>query len=452
MSGWTLYPPSDGVSRSGIDVWIADARVPAALLDDASPGWPITKDLLVSLDIRIGDGRIAALEAPKERDRPDVLRQRGGIVLPCFVDMHTHIDKGHIWPRTPNPDGTFDGALASVAEDRTALWSAEDLRRRMDFALRCAYAHGTAALRTHLDSSAPQHGISWPVFAEMRAAWSDRIDLQAVSILTIDEFLTPHGPNLAALVAEHGGVLGAVTFMIPELDAALDAVFRLAAEHGLDLDFHSDETADPEAHSLRHVAEAALRNRFPGRVVCGHCCSLANQDADEVDRTLDLVAEAGIAIVSLPLCNLYLQDRLAGRTPRWRGVTLLPEMKARGIPVAVASDNTRDPFCGYGDLDGLEVLREAVRIFQLDCPVGDWAAAITRWPADIIGLDGRGRIAIGSPADLVLFDGRDYSELLSRPESGRTVIRNGTPIDRNLPDYRELDDLMQPDQTEDALR
>ena len=38
----------------------------------------------------------------------------GGLVLPGFVDMHTHLDKGHIWPRRPNPDGSFAGALEAV--------------------------------------------------------------------------------------------------------------------------------------------------------------------------------------------------------------------------------------------------------------------------------------------------------------------------------------------------
>ncbi len=438
-------PPAPGQPHYD---WIASARVPAVLIDGDLPAGP---DGLVSVDLRVEAGRIAAIEATGARRDGAVLEQRDGMVLPCFVDMHTHIDKGHIWRRTPNPDGTFDGALTAASGDREARWSAEDMRRRMDFALRCAYAHGTAALRTHLDSPAPQHKVSWPLFPEMRERWAGRIDLQAVSILSIEDFLTGFGTELAPLIAEHGGVLGAYVFTTPRLDDALDIMFRLAAKHGLDLDFHSDETADPEARTLRHIANAALRHRFPGRVVCGHCCSLANQPEDEADRTLDLVAEAGIAIVSLPMCNLFLQDRQPGRTPRWRGVTLLPEMRARGIPVAVASDNTRDPFYGYGDLDGLEVLREAVRIFQLDCPVGDWAAAITRWPADIIGAEGRGRIAIGAPADLILFDGRDYSELLSRPESNRQVLRNGVPIDRTLPDYRELDDLMQTDRTEEAL-
>ena len=425
---------------AGDAYWIADARIPTVLLD---AGLPAGADGLAAADLKVESGRIAAIEPVSPRTGPGVVDQRGGMALPCFVDMHTHIDKGHIWPRKPNPDGTFDGALVSAGEDRAVNWQAEDVTRRMDFALRCAYAHGTAVLRTHLDSVAPQHRISWPLFAEMRDRWAGRIDLQAVSILSVEDFLTDHGSEVAALIADTGGVLGAFTYMFPELDAALDAMFRLAAEHGLDLDFHGDETADPEARCLRHIAEAALRHRFAGRVVCGHCCSLANQPEDEVDRTFDLVAEAGIAVVSLPMCNLFLQDRQTGRTPRWRGVTLLSEMRARGIPVAIASDNTRDPFYGYGDLDGLEVLREAVRIFQLDCPVGDWAAAITRWPAGIIGAEGRGRLAAGDPADLILFDGRDYSELLSRPESGRRVIRAGKAIDRTLPDYRELDDLMQ---------
>ena len=163
--------------------------------------------------------------------------------------------------------------------------------------------------------------------------------------------------------------MGAATFMLPDLDALLDEVVRAAADRGLDLDFHADETADPEAVALDRIAEAVLRNRFEGRVLVGHCCSLARQVDDVARRTLDKVAKAGISVVSLPMCNLYLQDRRTdGTTPRWRGVTLVHEMKARGIKVAIASDNTRDPFYAYGDLDMLEVLRRGTRILHLDHP------------------------------------------------------------------------------------
>ena len=154
------------------------------------------------------------------------------------------------------------------------------------------------------------------------------------------------------------------------------------------------------------------------------------------------VSEAGISVVSLPMCNAYLQDRRSGRTPRWRGVTLLHEMKARGIPVAVASDNTRDPFYAYGDLDPIEVFREAVRFIHLDHPVADWPAAVSRDAAAILGRPDMGTVAPQGPADLVLFRARTWTELLSRPQSDRTVLRSGKPIARSLPDYRELDDLM----------
>jgi cytosine deaminase len=122
-------------------------------------------------------------------------------------------------------------------------------------------------------------------------------------------------------------------------------------------------------------------------------------------------------------------------------VTLLHELAARRVPVAVASDNTRDAFYGFGDHDMLEVFREAARVCHLDRPYGDWPRAVTTIPADLMGLAG-GRIGPGLPADLVLFEGRTWSELLSRPQANRVVLRSGRAIARRLPDYRELDDLI----------
>ncbi|TJX32209.1 MAG: cytosine deaminase, partial [Mesorhizobium sp.] len=140
---------------------------------------------------------------------------------------------------------------------------------------------------------------------------------------------------------------------------------------------------------------------------------------------------------------LYLQDRRGDNTtPRWRGVTLLHEMRARGIPVAVASDNTRDPFYAYGDLDMLEVYRMATRILHFDHPVADWPQAVSATPAKVMRLDGVGVLAAGGDADFVLFKGRSWTELLSRPESDRIVVRDGRTIERRLPDYAELDELM----------
>jgi cytosine deaminase len=376
-----------------------------------------------------------------------------GIVFPAFVEAHTHLDKGHIWPRRPNPDGTFPGALENVMKDREANWSASDVAARMDFSLRSAEHHGVAAIRTHIDSIKEQIGISWPVFAETRERWRGRIDLQATPLFAIPFVLDPaHMEAVVAAVKAHGsGIIGCVTYMIPELDEALDIMVRTAIEHGFDLDFHVDESSDPAARSLERIAAAAIRHKFQGRILCGHCCSLALQGPEDEARVIALVKEAGVAVVSLPMCNMYLQDRQrkpdrSGRTPRWRGVTSLHELKAAGVPVMVASDNTRDPFYAYGDLDTLEVFREATRIAHFDHPFGDWPMTVAATPAEVMRLPTRGRIGVGLPADLVLFRARNWTELLSRPQADRIVIRHGKRLASALPDYRELDGLagMQP--------
>ncbi|XOC83077.1 cytosine deaminase (plasmid) [Microvirga sp. M2] len=403
----------------------------------------------VLADLTVEAGKIARIAAARPasgrsgQDDAPVVDIGGQVALPLFVDCHTHLDKGHILPRTGDVDGAFATALSAAKADREANWSSDDLLRRMDFSLRCAHHYGTRALRTHLDSQPPQDAVSWPVFRELREQWRGRIDLQGSCLFGIDfardeAFLA----RISQVVAASGGVLGAVAYPVPDLDRLLDRMFAAAGRYGLDLDFHADETADPSSDCLRRIALAALRAKPRGNVLVGHCCSLAGQPASAVDDTLGLVAESGIAVVSLPTCNLYLQDRRHdGTTPRWRGVTLLHEMRRRGIPVVLGSDNTRDPFHAYGDLDMLETYRLGTRVLHLDNPTGTWPTTVSTIPAAIMGLDRTGAIREGQRADFILFEGRSWSEILSRPESNRVVIRDGCPQPSSLPSYAELDGL-----------
>ena len=406
---------------------------------------------LPKVDITLSGGKIAAIApAGATAITGETYDLDSGLVLPCFVDLHTHLDKGHIWPRKPNPDGTWLGALNAVLDDRAANWAAADVERRMDFALRCAYAHGTAAIRTHLDSAPPRHGITWALFEQMRERWAGRIDLQAVSLLGPEDMLD--GAALDAVGAQtkrSGGILGGSVAADSAARQALLRVVEKAGDLGLDLDLHIDETGDPQSSALRHLADVVIETGYDRRVLAGHCCVVAVQDENIARATIDRVAEAGIAVVSLPICNMYLQDRHNGngtlRTPRWRGVTLLNEFKAAGVPVAIASDNTRDPFYAYGDLDLMEVFREGARILHFDHPAQDawtWSRAVGADAAAIGNFTYGAEIRVGAPADLVLFRARTWTELQARPQADRIVLRAGTAIDTTLPDYRELDDLM----------
>lgn len=419
---------------------LTNATVPASVIGGTGGG-------LRRLDIDIANGRIAAIRDAGTSPPGPSHDLDDGLVLPAFVDVHTHLDKGHIWPRRANPDGTWMGALMAVIEDRTRNWAAADVERRFEFALRCAYAHGTAAIRTHLDATLEQHTVSWAVFERMRERWAGRIELQGVSLVPPDDLLNPETLDaIARQTKASGGILGGAIHVHPECRTAMLRVVEKAGELGLDLDIHCDECGDPASSALRDLADAVIETGYQGRVTAGHCCVLAVQDEATAVATIERTAEAGIRVVSLPMCNLYLQDRAAPRTPRWRGVTLVHELKAAGVPVAIASDNTRDPFYAYGDLDGLEVFREGARILHFDHPQAeawDWARSVTAEAAAIGGFSYAGTIVLGGPADLVLFRARTWTELMARPQSDRVVLRAGKEIDRTLPDYRELDDLME---------
>ena len=418
---------------------LRNASVPSALMGRPGGG-------MEHVDIALDRGRIVAITPHQPGPGRDLDH---GLVLPAFVDIHTHLDKGHIWPRRQNPDGTWIGALNAVRGDRVGRWSATDVGRRMDFSLRAAYAHGTAAIRTHLDSFPPQHEISWSLFAEMRDKWRDRIELQGVALIDAEVLLdAPMLDAVARTVKAAGGLLGGSVAVHPRSKEAMLRLVEKAGDLGLDLDLHTDETGDPIAHALEHLAEAVLETGYTGHVLAGHCCVLTVQDEATQRRTIDKVARAGISVVSLPMCNMYLQDREPSghATPVRRGVTLLHEFRAAGVKVAIASDNTRDPFYAYGDLDGLEVLREGARILHFDHPQDEawsWARSNGADAAAIAGFGYRAQIEPGTPADLLLFRARNWTELFARPQADRVVLRNGHPIDATLPDYRELDDLME---------
>ncbi len=412
--------------------WLKNVHIPSCLLPENQIK-ATTRENLCLCDVKIEAGKIAAIVPASNHTVGINLQQK--IVLPCFVDIHTHLDKGHTYERSPNLVGDFATALTAVQKDHL-LWDEVDLYSRMEFALQCSYAHGSIAIRTHLDCFGSQSAISLKVWQELKQKWQDKIHLQAVCLVSLDYFLTTAGEILADKIAQVGGILGGVAYMNPRIDEQLDRVFQLAKERNLELDFHADENGEIDSICLQKIAATAIKYNFSQNILVGHCCSLSQQPPEMVNKTIELLQQqTNISIVSLPMCNLYLQDRQPEITPRWRGVTRVKELKQAQIKVALASDNCRDPFFGFGDHDMLEVFSQSVRIAHLDTPYHDWIASVTKIPADLMGLPNFGRIAVGLPANLIIFNSRYFSELLSRPQNDRQVIRDGKIIDATLPQY-----------------
>lgn len=434
---------------SGSRIHVANLSVPRSFVAGAiAHDWQGHDQ--VCLDFIIDDGRIAGILPGGSAHQAPVFDADGGQAWPPFADLHTHLDKGQIWPRASNKDGTIEVARAMVRADTLANWKAQDVEARFEFALKAAYAHGTSAIRTHIDCFVPEQApISFGVFRELRDRWAGRIDLQATGLVSADLYDDPANVALVDVIAESGARLGGLTFRLSEhedpaiLAGRLDRLFALAKSRHLDVDLHVDENGSSASRTLLQIAEAVLRSKFQGQVVCGHCCSLAVLTDEHARRTIAMVTEANLKIVSLPLVNQYLQGRLLEMTPRWRGVTQLRELKSAGVAVSLASDNCRDPYNPFGDLDLLEVFAAGVKIGHLDVAMSEWATAVTTTPASVIGASHIAPFKPGVAANFQIFNGRSFSELLARRQADRLVVRNGAPIDTTLPDYRDLDTIIE---------
>ena len=426
-------------------LYLRRARVPVSVLPAGFPAAADPLEPAVLCDLTIARDAIATVTPAGADKAPGgsgtrIVDAGGALVFPAFIDAHTHLDKAHTWFRAPNRTNTFFDALDTLWRDKEN-WTAADLHRRAGFALRCAWAHGTRLIRTHVDTAFPGAETSHAVMAELRAEWRGRIELQTVPLCGDEHFPTSEGRRVADLALRYGAsALGGFLQMSPGLPRRIEALLTLARERGVGIDLHVDENGRAESECLRLVAEAVLRTQFPLPVVCGHCCSLAGQPPDRQRATIALVKEAGIGVISLPLCNLYLQDRRGEFpvSPHWRGLTLVRDLLSAGVPVACASDNVRDAFCRYGDLDMAEVYSQSVRLAHLEADLGASVGTVTRLAANIVGRPELGRIAPGGPARFVIFTARSFSELLSRPAASRQCIDGENVHSPAPPDVAEL--------------
>ena len=392
-------------------------------------------------DVELREGRVASIRpAQYLRDAGANSIPAGpspkpplGTLLPCFADVHVHLDKTHVINEVGAAEGDLTQAITLMAAHRDR-WTAAELRSRMQRALLEAHAMGTRAMRTHLDWVTSDTPRALAVFEHQRDAWRGRIALQCVSLTPLDVFADlGAGEMIAAEVARvhlrcnHGlgeaALMGAYVYRNDQIVEKLRRVFDLAKQFDLNLDFHVDEGLDYDARGLRAIAELTCRYQMEGRVTCGHACSLSIQTQNEVQITLQLCSVAQIHLVALPSTNLYLQGAW-DRTPIERGITRLREAQSLGISTSIGTDNVADGFFPYGSYDLLETFGLGVQVGHLS-PAEAWLGAITTQPAQAMGLPWSGKIVEGCPADLVLLHARNGYELLTAAGRRRGVIRAG---------------------------
>lgn len=356
-------------------------------------------------ELELLDGRIGAIRSSTA--------QAGRLALPAFADLHVHADRA--FARGPRPPRSLSDAIELVAEIKRGS-TEEHMRVRALELLERAHAHGSLRVRTHVDIDALVEERALRGVLAARAELTGRVDVEIVAFATaLTDPSTPAGARLLASAVDAGAdLIGSVPAFHSDPARSLEATIDLAVALGIDADLHLDETVDPAGFHLEHLADLTLARGLEGRVTASHCCALASVDETTALRTVEKVAAAGITVIALPALNLYLEDR-GEPTPRLRGITLVRELVAAGVPVRFGSDNVGDVFYPYGDADPLEAA---------------WLGGLTAHVDDEDVLlaavcDGRMRIEEGAPADLVLLDANSTRDALARRPDGRTVVRAG---------------------------
>jgi len=401
-----------------------NVTVPATLLSDyeATPQTGPAQNGLMRTTLGWADGTFCAPSALPSLPQIDA---SGMTALPLFTEPHVHLDKTHTIAQTGFADGTLMGAITLVSR-HMAQCSYDDILTRMTRAAEEACARGVRHLRTHIDAPAPLDSLpAWHAAQQLQSAMAPRLSVQIATLSAITRAQEDGFDTHCAQIAQAGGVLGAFIPPTPVSPALLDTFLQRASHHGLDVDFHIDETLDSRVCNIATLAQSIQRTGFSGRVVAGHCCALAALPTDARDAALDLIAASGMHVITLPQTNLYLQDRRAGATPTLRGLTLIHELRSRGVPVSIGTDNVRDAFFPFGEYDPLGLLANHVAAGHLDTDLGGWMRAITDIPAQAMGIEGAGRIAPNQPADLMVLPCSNWPDILATKPEHRRIIRAG---------------------------
>ncbi len=408
------------------------------------------------IDVLMTGDRITAVgpNLPPPEGMP-VIDAGGLLVSPPFVDAHFHMDATLSCglPRV-NQSGTLLEGIAVWGELKPQLTQDALVERALQY---CdwAVAKGLLAIRTHVDVC-DDRLLAVEALLHVKQRVKPYLDLQLVAFPQDGVLRSPSAlANLKRALDMGVDVVGGIPHFertMAEGGESVRLLCELAAERGLRVDMHCDESDDPMSRHIETLAHVAQRLGLHGRVTGSHLTSMHSMDNYYVSKLLPLMAEAQVAAIANPLINITLQGR-HDTYPKRRGMTRVPELMAAGIMVAFGQDCVMDPWYSLGSGDMLEVAHMGLHVAQMTSQAQMRACfnAVTVNAAHILGLDGYG-IAPGQYADLVLLQARDPVEAIRLRATRLMVVRRGQIVAKTPAATASLSLPGRPDTVDWALR
>ena len=402
----------------------------------------MTLDLLVRnatlpdgrrLDIAVRDGRIVEMAPAIPGAARETLDAKGRLVSPPFVDCHFHLDATlSLGSPRLNMSGTLLEGIALWGELKPLLTHEAVAHRALRYC-DLAVSRGLLAVRTHVDIC-DDRLLAVEALLAVKKQVAPYLDLQLVAFPQDGYFRSPNAAaNLKRALDLGVDVVGGIPHFertMEEGAQSVRALARIAADRGLPLDLHCDESDDPLSRHIETLAAEALRLGLGPRATASHATSMHSMDNYYASKLIPLIAESQIHVVANPLINITLQGR-HDTYPRRRGLTRIPELRAAGVNVALGQDCVMDPWYGLGGADMLDVAHMAVHAVPMTSREAiAWSLdGVTQNAARVMGLQDYG-LHVGANADFVLLQAADAIEAVRLRAERLAVVRRGRVISR----------------------
>ncbi len=364
------------------------------------------------------------LAAPAQQ----TLDAQGYLLSPPFVDAHFHMDAtlSYGLPRV-NQSGTLLEGIALWGELKPLLTADALIARALTY---CdwAVAKGLLAIRSHVDVC-DSRLLAVDALLEVKRRVAPYIDLQLVAFPQDGVLRSPSAlANLKRALDKGVDVVGGIPHFERTSEqgaASVKLLCELAAQRGLRVDMHCDESDDPLSRHVETLAFETQRLGLHGRVTGSHLTSMHSMDNYYVSKLMGLMAEAQLHAVANPLINITLQGR-HDSYPKRRGMTRVPELLAAGINVAFGHDCVMDPWYSLGSGDMLEVAHMGLHVAQMtsQAAMHQCFEAVTINAARVMGLENYG-LEVGCNADFVLLQARSPVEALRLRATRLKVFKRG---------------------------